>query len=71
MVAIFTKFDLFVEDQLLELMGNEDILDEDIEQEMEKQADEIALDKFEQHFKSVLLQKQCPPRAVIALSDGT
>lgn len=72
-MAIFTKFDLFVESQLQDLMedAEEENLDEDTENELEKQAEATALKKFNDHFKGVLLSKPHPPHAVVALSDGT
>lgn len=69
-VAIFTKFDLFVEDQLQELMertNNPNNLDEE---ELEQKATKTALEKFEKHYKGALLKKPCPPHAVVAVSNS-
>lgn len=69
-VAIFTKFDLFVEDQVQELMENAedpDILDEG---ELERQAAEIAMEKFERHYKGALLKLPYPPQAIVAVSNS-
>ncbi|KAF8638749.1 hypothetical protein AX17_001990 [Amanita inopinata Kibby_2008] len=70
-VAIFTKFDLFVEAQLQQLVESaEDKGDDDIDDdEFERQAEKSAMDKFEKHYKSVLLKKPYPPQAVVAVSN--
>jgi len=67
-VAIFTKFDLLVEEQLQDLMaGAED--PDNMDEELERQAAEAATEKFEKHYKSVLLKKPFPPQAVVAVSN--
>lgn len=70
-VAIFTKFDLFIENELQQLMENvEEPDDEETERELERKSEQIATTNFERHFKDALLRKPCPPQAVVALSDG-
>lgn len=69
-VAIFTKFDLFVEEQLQELMNGQDIMDEEEEEELVQQAGEIAKQKFGEHYKGALLKKPHPPEVVVSLSES-
>jgi len=68
-VAIFTKFDLFVEDQLQELMEKANYSNNLNEEELENKATKTALEKFEKHYKEELLKKPCPPQAVVAVSN--
>lgn len=49
---------------------NEDDLDEDMESELEHKARNIAMERFEEHFKGELLKKPYAPQAVVALEDG-
>lgn len=69
-IAIFTKFDLFVEDQLQGLMENAEDPDDVDEEELERQATKITREKFKKHYKSVLLEKPFPPQAVVAVSNS-
>ena len=73
-IAVFTKFDILVQDELQRLTeSKEDELedDEDIdEEELEKQAEKVAEEKFKKHFQAVLLKKPFPPKAVVTLSNG-
>jgi len=69
-VAIFIKFDLFVEGQLQELMENAKNPHNLDEEELEEKANQITMEKFEQHYKDVLLKKLYPPQAVVALSNS-
>jgi len=68
-VAIFTKFDLFVEDQLQDLMENAEDPENLDEDEFEQEALKITLEKFERHYKGALFKKPCPPEAVVAVSN--
>lgn len=69
-VAIFTKFDIFVEDQLQELMENAENSENPDEEELEQQAAILTMEKFERHYKGILLKKLCPPQAVVAVSNS-
>lgn len=70
MVAIFTKFDLFVEDQLQELMENAEDPEDVDEEELEQQATTLTMEKFEKYYKGALLKKPYPPQAVVAVSNS-
>ena len=72
-VAIFTKFDLLVQDELQRLTESreEEEEEEDIDdEELEKQAEKLAEEKFKKHFQTVLLKKPFPPQSVVTLSNG-
>ena len=72
-IAVFTKFDLLVQDELQRLIESreDEDSDEDIdEEELEKQAEKLAEEKFKKHFQAVLLKKPFPPQAVVTLSNG-
>ena len=70
-VAVFTKFDILVQDELQRLTESIEDEDEDIdEEELEKQAEKVAEEKFKKHFLAVLLKKPFPPQAVVILSNG-
>ncbi|KIJ58955.1 hypothetical protein HYDPIDRAFT_101682 [Hydnomerulius pinastri MD-312] len=89
-IAIFTKFDLFVQDQLQNIMEceeadeDEDVYDDEATtdsdldsnegsgqpfQVFEERAKLLASQKFEEHYKNVLMQMPHPPKAVVELSD--
>ena len=74
-VAVFTKFDILVQDELQRLIESREDEDEDEdedidEEELEKQAEKVAEEKFKKHFQAVLLKKPFPPQAVVTLSNG-
>ena len=72
-VAVFTKFDILVQDELQRLIESREgeDSDEDIdEEELEKQAEKVAEETFKKHFQAVLLKKPFPPQAVVTLSNG-
>jgi hypothetical protein len=77
-VAIFPKFDQFVQDELQRLMeaaadkmnrSGQEIgeIDEDA---LEEEANIIATEKFNKYYKDVLLSMKHPPQAVVAVSGG-
>ncbi|KAG1871531.1 hypothetical protein F4604DRAFT_817052 [Suillus subluteus] len=86
-IAIFTKFDLFVQDQLQNIMEceeAEDIYDDEAAtdsdldsnegsgqpfQVLEERAKLLASQKFEEHYKNVLMKMPHPPKAIVELSD--
>lgn len=71
MVAIVTKFDVFVQDMQQEIEAAADEEGEEIDdEELEKQALDMAMAKFEQHYKSPLNMLPFPPKAVVTLSEG-
>ncbi|KAG1827860.1 hypothetical protein DFJ58DRAFT_671142 [Suillus subalutaceus] len=85
-IAIFTKYDLFVQDQLQNIMEceeAEDIYDDEAAtdsdldsnegsgqpfQVLEERAKLLASQKFEEHYKNVLMQMPHPPKSVVELS---
>lgn len=69
-VAIFTKFDLLVEDQLQDLMENAEHPEDLDEEELEQKALKMTMEKFEKHYKGALFKKPCPPEAVVAVSNS-
>ena len=70
-VAVFTKFDILVQDELQRLIESVEDEDEDIdEEELERQAEKVAKEKFKKHFQDVLLKKPFPPQAIVTLSNG-
>ena len=70
-VAVFTKFDILVQDELQRLTEGIGDEDENIdEEELEKQAVKVAEEKFKKHFQDVLLKKPFPPQAIVILSNG-
>lgn len=77
-MAIFPKFDQFVQDELQILMeaaadkmnrSNQEIgvIDED---KLEEEAKIVATEKFNRYYKQVLLNMKHPPRAVVAVSGS-
>ncbi|KAG2033902.1 hypothetical protein BDR03DRAFT_1013911 [Suillus americanus] len=86
-IAIFTKFDLFMQDQLQNIMEceeAEDIYDDEAAMDsdlnsnegssqpfqfLEEHAKLLASQKFEEHYKNVLMQMPHPPKDVVELSD--
>jgi hypothetical protein len=71
-VAIFTKFDIFVQDEFQKLMAMAEAeIDEDFdEDELEERAKEIAIKKFEENYRDVLLGMDHPPQAIVAVSES-
>lgn len=70
-MAIFTKFDQFVEGELQTVMenaadGDEEEDDDIFEEEAKKCADE----KFQKYYKARLLEMPHPPKAIVAISHG-
>ena len=59
-----------MESQLQELMESLEDFDEEMEMQLERQAEKVAMEKFNKYFKGVLMKKPFPPQAVVALSDG-
>ena len=70
-VAVFTKFDLLVKDELQPLIESKEDAGENFDYgELKKQAEKLAKEKFKKHFEDVLLEKKYPPQAVVTLSNG-
>jgi hypothetical protein len=77
-VAIFPKFDQFVQDELQRLMEAEadkmnrsgQEIGEIDEDALEEEAKIIATEKFNKDYKDVLLSMNHPPRAVVAVSGS-
>ena len=67
-IAIFTKFDVFVDMHLNQLRrSHTDSVDED---ELEEEAKELATSTYESQLKGVLMKMQFPPQAVVPVSEG-
>lgn len=67
-LAVVTKFDIFVQDVLQEIEeADESEFDDD---ELEKQAVEKAMGRFDQHYREPLNNLPFPPKAVLTLSES-
>ena len=70
-VAIVTKFDIFLQDMHQKLEEKAEKEDQDVDDdELEKLAAIEADKRFEQHYRKPLEGMQHPPRAVVTLSEG-
>ena len=67
-IDIFTKFDLFVQGYLQELM--EEAEDEEDEDWFEEQAKQLAMANYEKGLKAALMNMPFPPNAVLQVSEG-
>jgi hypothetical protein len=70
-IAIVTKFDIFVQDELqkLEESAEEEGIDID-DDASEKLASQKATDIFQRHYMAPLMALPHPPRAVLPLSES-
>ncbi|KZP04309.1 hypothetical protein FIBSPDRAFT_767610 [Athelia psychrophila] len=69
-VAIITKFDSFVQDIQQKMEEDADAEGSEVDDdELEKEANKEATDKFEKHYKQALQSLPHPPRAVVVLAD--
>jgi hypothetical protein len=70
-VAIVTKFDVFIQDVLQKMEEVAEEEDSEIDDnEIEERATKEAMARFEQHYKQALESLPHPPKAVVALSEG-
>ncbi|KZP09570.1 ras-domain-containing protein [Athelia psychrophila] len=70
-VAIITNFDSFVQDIQQKMEEDADAEGREVDDdELEKEANKEATDKFEKHYKNALQCLPHPPRAVVALSGA-
>ena len=67
-IAIFTKFDLFVVEHLQRLL--KDHADDTDEVALEEEAKTLAMTTYETQLKGVLMKMQFPPQAVVPVSEG-
>jgi hypothetical protein len=67
-IAIFTKFDLFVQFHLKDLLkGAGNGANED---QLEEQAKQLAMTDYEKEYKAALMEMPFPPDAVLQVSEG-